>query len=73
MTGIARALRIVGGFTLLVIGIALLVLPGPGWLIIAAGLALLAAEFAWARWALDKLKAGGRKIASRVTARQKRG
>jgi uncharacterized protein (TIGR02611 family) len=73
MTGIARLLRIVGGFTLLVIGIALLVLPGPGWLTIAAALALLAAEFTWARWALDKLKAGGRKIAGRVTSRQKNG
>jgi len=73
MTRIARLLRIAGGFTLLAFGIALLVLPGPGWLMIAAGLALLAAEFAWARWALDKLKAGGRKIAGRVTARQKDG
>jgi tellurite resistance protein TerC len=71
MTGIARVLRIVAGFVLLLIGIALLVLPGPGWLMIAAGLALLAPEFAWARWALDKLKAGGRKIADRVTSRQK--
>jgi uncharacterized protein (TIGR02611 family) len=73
MTGITRVLRVVGGFALLAIGIALLVLPGPGWLIIAAGLALLAAEFVWARWVLDKLKAGGRKIAGRVTARQKNG
>ena len=71
MTGIVRVLRVVGGFTLLAIGIALLVLPGPGWLIIAAALALLAVEFAWARWALDKLKAGGRKIASRAMARPK--
>ena len=73
MTGIVRVLRIVGGFTLLAIGIALLVLPGPGWLIIAAALALLAVEFAWARWALDKLKAGGRKIAGRATAPPKDG
>ena len=50
MTRIARLLRIAGGFTLLAFGIALLVLPGPGWLMIAAGLALLAAEFAWARY-----------------------
>jgi tellurite resistance protein TerC len=71
MTGIVRVLRVIGGFTLLAVGIALLVLPGPGWLLIAAALALLAPEFAWARWALDKVKAGGRKIADRVTSRHK--
>jgi uncharacterized protein (TIGR02611 family) len=73
MTEIVRVLRVIGGFTLLAIGIALLVLPGPGWLIIAAALALLAVEFAWARWALDKLKAGGRKIAGRATSPPKNG
>jgi uncharacterized protein (TIGR02611 family) len=73
MTEIVRVLRVIVGFTLLAVGIALLVLPGPGWLIIAAALALLAVEFAWARWALDKLKAGGRKIAGRATAPPKNG
>ena len=43
---------------LLVAGIAMLVLPGPGWLTIAAGLAVLATEFAWARRWLDQLKEG---------------
>jgi len=33
-------------------GIAMLVLPGPGWLAIFGGLAILATEFAWARWML---------------------
>ena len=73
MTEIVRVLRVIVGFTLLAVGIALLVLPGPGWLIIAAALALLAVEFAWARWALDKLKAGGRKIAGRATSPPKNG
>lgn len=49
--------RIVGGFGLLIAGVFMLVLPGPGWLAIAAGLALLATEFAWARRWLDRLKA----------------
>lgn len=47
----SRAFRIpvaVVGFALVVFGVALLVLPGPGWLVIAIGLALLALEFAWA-------------------------
>ena len=51
-----RLTKIVIGFGLLAGGIAMLALPGPGWLTIAAALALLAAEFAWARRALDRLK-----------------
>ena len=51
-----RIVKIVVGFTLLLIGIVLLVLPGPGWLTILLGLALLAAEFAWAKRLLDRLK-----------------
>ena len=30
------------------LGVVLLPLPGPGWLVIFAGLAILASEFAWA-------------------------
>ena len=51
-----RIVKIVVGFTLLLIGIVLLVLPGPGWLTIFLGLALLAAEFAWAKRLLERLK-----------------
>ena len=36
------------GFLLLSVGAALLVLPGPGLLVIAAGIAVLALEFPWA-------------------------
>lgn len=46
---------VIGG-TLVLIGIALLVLPGPGILVLAAGLAVLAVEFAWARAWLAKLR-----------------
>ncbi|MEO5803588.1 MAG: PGPGW domain-containing protein, partial [Verrucomicrobiota bacterium] len=38
---------IIGG-TVLIFGIALIVLPGPAFLVIPAGLAILATEFAWA-------------------------
>jgi hypothetical protein len=44
------------GSTVLLVGVALLVLPGPGLLIIAAGLAILASEFIWARHALRKAR-----------------
>lgn len=37
------------GFTVVLIGIVLLVLPGPAFIVIPAGLAILALEFAWAR------------------------
>ena len=44
------------GVTLVVGGLAMLVLPGPGLLVIIAGLAVLATEFAWAQAMLDKAK-----------------
>lgn len=37
------------GGTVLLMGVALLFLPGPGSLVIAAGFAILATEFIWAR------------------------
>jgi len=40
----------------------LLVTPGPGWVVILAGLALLAAEFLWARRLLDRLKDGAGRV-----------
>jgi uncharacterized protein (TIGR02611 family) len=54
--------KTVFGFTLLAIGVALLVTPVPGWLVILAGLALLAAEFLWARRLLDRLKSGADRV-----------
>ncbi len=41
-------IAVVGG-TVLAAGVALVVLPGPALIVIPAGLALLAIEFAWAR------------------------
>ncbi len=43
----------IAGFALLAVGIVLLVLPGPGVLVIVAGLALLATEYVWAQRALN--------------------
>jgi uncharacterized protein (TIGR02611 family) len=48
-----RAVVAVLGVALLLIGVALLVLPGPGFLLIAAALALLATQFEWAKRPLD--------------------
>ena len=49
MHQIKRLVVAVVGGTLLALGIVLIVLPGPAFLVIPAGLAILAIEFAWAR------------------------
>jgi uncharacterized protein (TIGR02611 family) len=43
-----RVLVAVAGLVIVVVGIFLLPLPGPGWLIIFLGLGVWASEFAWA-------------------------
>lgn len=43
-----RMARMSFGFLVLIVGIAALPLPGPGWLIIAGGLTILAKDVAWA-------------------------
>jgi uncharacterized protein (TIGR02611 family) len=53
---VKRFFKILAGFTLLGAGAIMLLTPGPGWLAIAGGLALLAAEFVWARRLLNTLK-----------------
>jgi len=51
-----RVLVAIVGFTILGIGIALLVLPGPAVVVIPVGLAVLASEFLWARRLLELVK-----------------
>lgn len=53
-----RSARVGLGWLLVVVGIAALVLPGPGLLTLFAGLVLLAGEYEWARrWAEPAKKA----------------
>ena len=42
------------GTTVLIVGIAMIVLPGPALILVPAGLAILATEFAWAKTLLRK-------------------
>ena len=42
------------GFLVVLAGLAMLVLPGPGLLVIAVGLGILALEFAWAERLLER-------------------
>ena len=59
---VRRAFRIVAGFTLLLVGVVMLVTPGPGWLVIFLGLSLLAAEFIWARRLMERMKREGERV-----------
>lgn len=48
---VVRAARVTIGLAVTIVGIVLLPLPGPGWLIIVAGLSILARDFPFiARW-----------------------
>jgi len=49
-----RLIKIIVGLTLLIIGICMIVLPGPATVIIPLALSILAGEFMWARWLLNK-------------------
>jgi uncharacterized protein (TIGR02611 family) len=56
-TNIRRLTVLLLGTTVMGAGFAMLVLPGPGILVVVIGLAILAREFAWAERTLDKTKA----------------
>jgi uncharacterized protein (TIGR02611 family) len=51
---IYRGAFVVAGVTLLLLGIAMLVTPGPAFVFIPVGLAILSLEFAWAERLLDR-------------------
>jgi len=51
-----RLIIVVIGFTVLIGGIAMIVLPGPAILVIPIGLAILATEFVWAKKLLNRVK-----------------
>ncbi|MGB9080002.1 MAG: PGPGW domain-containing protein [Desulfuromonadaceae bacterium] len=51
-----RLVIIVIGFTILAAGVAMIVLPGPAFVVIPVGLAVLATEFIWARKLLVAVK-----------------
>lgn len=53
---VRRFVVTVVGITILLVGVALLVLPGPAFLVIPVGLAVLALEFEWARRALRRAR-----------------
>jgi hypothetical protein len=44
------------GITILLLGIAMVILPGPAFIVIPVGLGVLATEFAWARRAVRRAR-----------------
>jgi uncharacterized protein (TIGR02611 family) len=56
LTQTKRLIVIVVGFTVLVAGIVMIVLPGPAIIVIPVGLAILATEFVWAKKLLVTVK-----------------
>lgn len=57
-----RIWRSIIGFTVLGLGVIMIVTPGPAIVVIPVGLAILATEYAWARRYLNKIKAGSEKL-----------
>jgi uncharacterized protein (TIGR02611 family) len=53
---VRRIFLVLAGFTLLLLGIIMVFTPGPGTPVILLGLALLAAEFVWARRIMERVK-----------------
>jgi len=63
---VRRFFRILGGFTLLLLGVIMFFTPGPGWVVVFLGLTLLAAEFVWARRLMDRMKQEGTRLKDTV-------
>lgn len=66
-----RFLKILFGFTLLALGVLMIVTPGPGWITIMLALGVLAAEFVWARRLLDRMKEQGIRLRDSILPRAK--
>ena len=54
----------VAGTTVLLVGILMIALPGPAFVVIPLGLGILATEFIWAKRLLKKMKEKIRQLAS---------
>lgn len=62
-----RLIVLVVGLTVLAIGIAMIVLPGPAFVVIPVGLAILATEFVWAQRLLRNLRERGEGLLNRTS------
>ena len=68
----ARRIAIsVAGGTVLIIGVVMIVTPGPAFIVIPAGLAILGVEYAWARYWLKRVKEKARSAFGSESAQAK--
>lgn len=57
------------GVTILLIGVGMLVLPGPAFIVIPIGLGILATEFAWARRVIRRARLAIARASGRGSAK----
>jgi len=67
-----RIVKIVIGFTVFLLGVVMLVLPGPGVLTIIVGLAILGTEFVWAKRLYKRFEEGANNIKNSVLNKKSR-
>ena len=61
-----RVVIFIVGLALLLCGLVMLITPGPGWLLIFAGLGVLALDFVWARRFMNKIKTKSEDLRRRI-------
>lgn len=66
---VRKLIVLVIGSTVVLVGIVMIVTPGPAFLVISAGLGILALEFVWARTLLKRAKAYIASQADKVKAK----
>jgi len=64
MQALRKILRLVAGWLLLLVGVVALILPGPGLLMIVAGLVILSQEYAWAEKRVEPIKVKAFEVAA---------
>ncbi len=65
-----KLLIVVVGFTVLLIGVAMIVLPGPAIIVAPLGLGILSTEFIWAAMLLNTIKGKFQKTKERGNAHE---
>jgi tellurite resistance protein TerC len=65
-----KVLVLLAGVPVIIVGILLLVLPGPGILVIILGLFILSLEFEWAKRYLDKTREMQRRALAKAKAKK---
>jgi hypothetical protein len=67
-----RIIRITGGIVVVAVGLFLMIpgVPGPGLLVVFAGLSILAVDFVWAHRLKTKMKEGAVSVVNKVRGKK---